>query len=247
MLNDIALIIPTYNPNNSLFKLISELISNKIIDNSIRNKKLFIVVINDCSTKTKYIENLKEFSFVHLINNKYNLGQGGAIKKGIIYSKKNFGIIDVVTCDDDMQHHPDDIKNIIFCKFNKNEKLIIGQRFNDNVNIPIKSKIGNIFSSKLINTLFNLKINDTQSGLRKYKFEILDELIGIKKDKFDFNIVVLLTMSKYSNSISKINIKTIYFNENSLSKFKPIYDSFLVISAILSYKIKNLLRLDKNN
>ena len=55
------------------------------------------------------------------------------------------------------------------------------------------------------------------------------------------NIIVLLVTSKYKNSISKINIKTIYFNKNTLSKFKPINDSFIVIFAILIYKLKSLL------
>lgn len=246
MLNNLALIIPTYNPNNSIFKLISDILSRKNIQNLIDNKKLFIVIVNDCSNFTENIESIKKFSFLHIINNKKNLGQGGAIKKGIMYSKKKFGIIDVVTCDDDLQHHPSDIEKIIFYEFKKSEKLLIGQRFNDKVKIPIKSKIGNYFSSKLIKLLFKIDINDTQSGLRKYRYNILSDLIGIKNNKFDFNIIVLLLTSKYKNAINKINIKTIYFNNNTFSKFKPINDSFIVIIAILIYKLKSLLNLNKN-
>lgn len=241
MINDLALIIPTYNPNSSILKLISDLISHKSIKNLIDNKKLFIVIVNDCSKFTENIESIKKFSFINIINNKRNLGQGGSIKKGIIYAKKKFGFIDVVTCDDDLQHHPIDIQKIIFNEFKKNEKLIIGQRFNDKVQIPIKSKIGNYFSSKLIKILFKIDINDTQSGLRKYRYDILSDLISIKNNKFDFNIIVLLVISKYKNAINKINIKTIYFNKNSLSKFKPINDSFIVIIAIMIYKIKSFL------
>jgi hypothetical protein len=246
MLNNLALIIPTYNPNNSIFKLISDLISNKSINDLIDNKKLFIVIVNDCSNITENIESIKKFSFIHIVNNNNNLGQGGSIKKGLIYSIKKFGIIDAVTCDDDMQHHPYDIQKLIFYEFKKSEKLLIGQRFNDKVKIPIKSKIGNYFSSKLIKLLFKINISDTQSGLRKYKFDILSDLISIRNNRFDFNIIVLLVTSKYKNAISKIDIKTIYFNKNTLSKFKPIHDSYIVIIAILVYKLRNFLNSNKN-
>ena len=107
-----VILIPAYNPDDKLIRLIDELIFLKIP----------IVVVNDGSDKCfNYIfEIIKSKSGVKVINHEINLGKGAALKTGIKYIMENYKeCTGIVTADADGQHLPKDIIKIVDC-INKN-------------------------------------------------------------------------------------------------------------------------------
>ena len=81
-MQDVVILIPTYNPNEKLLKLVSELIKNNFLK---------IIIVNDGSTNNLEIfDKLKNINECTILEYKTNKGKGYALKYGIKYSLENF-------------------------------------------------------------------------------------------------------------------------------------------------------------
>ena len=104
----ISVVIPVYNSSSTLLELvdrISSVLSKSSID-------FEIVLVNDGSRDEswKIIENIcQKYHFVSGINLMRNYGQHNALLCGIRAARKEV----VITMDDDLQHPPEEIPNLI--------------------------------------------------------------------------------------------------------------------------------------
>ena len=84
-----CVLIPAYNPDNTLIKLIKSI---KTKWKSFNFKKMpELIIVNDGSYKDESKDTLKKISTiknVRIVNSKINLGKGAAIKLGLEIIKK---------------------------------------------------------------------------------------------------------------------------------------------------------------
>lgn len=218
-MKDIFIIIPAYNPDETLIKLIKNL-----------KEKYTILVINDGSEKEcKYIfDEIK--TNVILIEHQENLGKGASIKDGLREClKQELSIKGVITVDADGQHCVEDIQKIKI-ELEKQNNVILGVR--DIRKMPTRSRIGNRISQHLIQKRFKVKIQDTQTGLRGIPRRYIKQFSDIKGDRFDYETEMLKYILRNQIDFDQIVIKTIY-DKNKKSTFKTIFDSFNVLNTIL--------------
>lgn len=119
--NDVAIIIPAYEPDINLINLINDLSKNKYSN---------IIVINDGSESNKVFDVIK--NKIILLEHDKNYGKGKALKTGFEYCINNIynikDIIGVITVDADGQHKITDIEKV-YNKFEqKKDSLILGSR-----------------------------------------------------------------------------------------------------------------------
>ena len=181
-LNNIKIIIPSYNCTNKFISVIRKLRVNNI------TSKIYIVDDNS-SIRSKLIINFikNKFSNIDVLTNNKNLGQGGSIKKAFKVLKKKDDLI--CTMDDDGQHETKDVKKIIN-KANKiyfNNHIIFGSRELGFSKTPFNSYIGNKVSKFIFFLITKKKIIDTQTGLRFYSKLISNKFIKIRSNGFDFH------------------------------------------------------------
>ena len=208
-------IIPALNPDNKLIELINGLKSNNINN---------IIVIDDGSDSKEIFNSLEKMGIV-VIHHDYNHGKGAALKTALKESSKFFkDIKGYIQADADGQHSIEDITNI----YNLLDKKIIFGIRDFKGNVPLRSKIGNKFSSLFLYITTGMKLNDTQTGLRAFPYKYKDYLLNIKGDRFEYEMNVLKKIAKDKITILKVPIKTIYYNNNSESKFHFIKDSFRI-------------------
>ena len=223
-------LIPAYEPENNFITLIEEL--------SLTDLK--IIVIDDGSGDN-YKDIFDQISkHAKVISYKENKGKGYAIKTGLKYIKENYSSFIVVTMDCDGQHTIEDaIKLIDISKENENT-LILGKRIRSN-KTPIRSRIGNSITRFIYRTTTGLDVYDTQSGLRAFTDKIIDFLINIDGDRFEYEMNVLLECPKNKIKIQEIEITTIYIDNNSNSHFDTIKDSLLVYKEIIKFSLSSLI------
>ena len=142
-INNVALLIPAYQPGSALVHLVSNLVNNFET----------IIIINDGSDSNEAKEALsrvKQHNSVKIINHDVNKGKGAAIKTGIAEALSKFSTVHYfVTADADGQHKPEDILKIALSLLNHNHHdLILGARKFER-NTPLKSYIGNKITSKI--------------------------------------------------------------------------------------------------
>lgn len=221
-------LVPAYEPDNNLPRVVKELQENNFD----------VVVVNDGSS-LDYKEffdacNTKKISYPT------NRGKGYALKKGYEYIKENYNNYIVVTIDSDGQHKVEDAKNL--CEYVKNnmDTLVIGKRLRKD-NVPLRSMIGNTITKFVFNLATGLDIYDTQSGLRAFSNKLIDYMLEIEGERFEYEMNVLLNLNQKNIKHKEIEIQTIYIDNNKKSHFKTISDSFKIYGKIAEFKVKPLV------
>lgn len=221
-------VIPAYNPGLPIISVISEAI--KYVD--------FVFLIDDgCNEENKrYIHECSKYQNVKLISWHRNRGKGHALFEGFRESLKHKTDY-IITLDSDGQHNPKEITKFIQ-HINESEyppDLLIGTR-KEIASMPLKSKIGNIFTVKLFHYIFGRNISDTQSGFRAHSAAFLRDILqNISPGKYETEMKILTRGVKANWKIDSIIIETIYLNRNINTKFRPLIDSCRVLMPLAKY------------
>lgn len=236
MIDDVVIIIPAYNPDgNRLLTYLSDL-----IDKGFSN----ILIINDGSQEqhTSEFQNYSRKGCT-VITHENNLGKGAALKTAYKYLlKRHEDLLGVITVDSDGQHTSEDVKKIYDTLREHPTSLILGCRdFFNAVGIPEKSLVGNRVTIKTFELLYGKRISDTQTGLRGIPFSLLKRHLNIQGNRFQYEMNVLIDSVVNGINIVEVPIKTVYFDNNSETHFRPIIDSVKIYGVLFSRFIKYLI------
>ncbi len=237
--NVIPILIPAYNPDSKLQKLVNNL--NKIKINP-------IVIVNDGSTKSSLLifRNLLKYKNVEIINHKENCGKGRAIKTGLKYIKNHYKnnsshLLGAITVDADGQHSPKDVFMILDTLKNQTDSLVLGVRNFNKQKIPFKSKLGNLITRLIFKLIVGFSVSDTQTGLRGIPYVFFNTCINLVGEKYDFELSMLIATKNLNIKIIEKNISTIYINKNESSHFRPIADSAKIYFVLFKFSLFALL------
>lgn len=228
--NRIAL-IPSYEPTDILLTVVNELLEYSFT----------VVVVNDGS-ESKYDEIFSKLpEIVHYISYENNQGKGIALKTGFKYIKDHFNSNNIiVTLDSDGQHKVSDAIKICEECETSDDNLILGSRFFDK-KTPIKSRIGNSLARIFLSLSTHHKIYDTQTGLRAFKYDLLDFLINVKGHRYEYEMKVLLDCIKAGFTIKEVKIETVYFENNAGTHYSPIKDTYKILIEVIKFSASSLI------
>ena len=225
-----VILIPSYEPDDKLIKLVDELKKNK----------LNVVVVNDGSSKEFDPIFNKIKKKVKVISYDTNQGKGYALKIGLEYIKENYKDYVVVTMDSDGQHSVKDaIKLSNYAEKHPNE-LVIGKRIRSE-KTPLRSKLGNSITMFIYRLSTGVKVYDTQTGLRAFTSELMDFMQNVEGNRYEYEMNVLLYAPSNDIKIKEIEIETIYIENNEGSHFNTIKDSYRVYKEIIKYSLSSII------
>jgi dolichol-phosphate mannosyltransferase len=234
---EVNIIIPTYNEENNISKLL------KLIIKKLPNCKITIVDdskndnIGTILKKEKFKNDIK---YIHRKNSK---GRGSAVLFGFKKRlKKNTQQI-FIEMDADFSHNPSELKKNIKLFINKKSDLLIASRylpkskiFNWSLSRRIFSKLSNI----LAKTILKINVTDYTNGFRIYSKEAT-KLIVKKCGKIGDGFIVLseilliLNINKFKiNEVSSVFINRIR-GESSVN-LKLIIQSLLGLIKLFFIK-----------
>lgn len=230
----VSVVIPSYNPDEKLETVVSELVERGFDD---------IIVVNDGSGADceKYFAFLADYPQCTLLVHEVNRGKGAALKTAMKYFSENrSGRCGIVTADGDAQHSTNDICAVAEALFETPDTFIIGARNFDLPNVPARSKFGNKMTSFIFRTGVGLKIADTQSGLRAIPASATDVMSRVKGDRYEYETNALLALKKNDIPFREIPISTVYLDGNATSHFRVFRDSVRIYANILHYAANSL-------
>jgi dolichol-phosphate mannosyltransferase len=214
--HSIAVIIPYYNASKHIVSVIQKIpdyISNIIIINDKSPDILPIAEINQV---------LKENQKLDVIENKINLGVGGAIKNGFrLALEKNIDIVIKVDSDDqmDLNYIPELIQPIL----DKKAHVCKGNRFKktkDLKKMPLVRRIGNLgisFLAKIATGYWNNF--DPTNGFIAIKTSILKDIdFENLSDRYFFETSMLSEFYFNEVKVKDISMPAIYGEEESSMK-----------------------------
>jgi putative flippase GtrA len=230
---NLPVLIPAYNPNETLIDIVHEIIAQGVHH---------IIIINDGSKlETEHIfSQLEAINECHVLHHAVNLGKGRALKTGLNYCYLRFkDAPGIITADADGQHLVEDIIKV-GKKFMENPKsLVIGTRTFEK-GIPLRSFIGNIVTRYIFRFSTGLKISDTQSGLRCIPRTVVPDFIGIEGERYEYEMNMLICTKKISLNIVETGINTVYVDNNKSSHFNPLIDSMKIYFLLIRFSFSSI-------
>lgn len=88
---------------------------------------------------------------------------------------------------------------------------------------------------------YGRSITDTQTGLRGFPKRILEGMIDIPGERFEYETKMLIHTFEENISIAETTIETIYYDNNAETHFNPIKDSLKIYKVIFGSFFKYLL------
>ena len=218
---DIAIVIPAYQPDAKLVGLVEAL----------RTEFPHVVVVDDgsagCEETFEAIRGCVEALLVHPAN----CGKGAALKTGFAWIREHLPGTGVVTADADGQHTPEDILRIAEATATRKGGIVLGVRTFEGP-IPFRSRWGNGWTRILFRLLTGLAIRDTQSGLRGIPADMLDRMLALRGDRYEYETRMLVDARRHAQPPLQIPIRTVYLEGNRSSHYRPLRDTLLTQAAL---------------
>jgi glycosyltransferase involved in cell wall biosynthesis len=192
MFKDLIILIPAYNEQKNLLKVIKKF-----------KKFSEIIVVNDYSNDKTY--SIAKNNSDYIINNKKRYGYDKTLRIGINFIIKNLNKKYILTVDADDQHQDKFVKN--FLQAIKRNDVVIGKR--NIFNRKIEKKISDESFAKF-------KILDPLSGMKCYKIESIKNYFKKLNKNSDY-LGMFFFEWIFDLKISNINI-----NVNKKNKFSSM-------------------------
>ena len=228
-LSKISVVLPSLDPDEKLIA---------VVDGLLEYGFSHIILVNDGSKQ----ENLHYFTDlaaqhpeITLLHHEVNKGKGAALKNAFRWFLRNrpegFG---VVTVDGDNQHHPEDTKRC--CEhMMETGRTVLGCRDFNQADVPARSSFGNKTTSMIFKIFVGMTISDTQTGLRAFPREVLEQIVEVYGDRFEYETNMLLAFKTKGIPFDEVKIRTVYIEENKSSHFRVIHDSWRIYKLILAH------------
>lgn len=231
-LSDIVILIPSYEPDENLERLVGELSVSKF-------KQIMIVDDGSGDAYQWIFKKISEVKGVSVVHHDVNKGKGRALKTGFAYILDNFkNAKGIVTCDADGQHLTKDIIKVAMAlhslSSNKKYSIILGSRDFFSKDVPPKSRFGNLLTSGIFLLLYGRRLSDTQTGLRGIPKEYVKSCLDISGERFDYEIKMLIDAVRQGIPFVEEKISTVYIDSNRATHFRAVVDSFRIYKIIFA-------------
>ena len=209
----VSLVIPAYNEAAHMVHLL----------NSIPSHVHEVIVVDDGSSDETAA--IVTDNGAILVQHPTNMGKGIAMVSGI---KRASGDI-VVFMDADLQHHPEDIEQLLEPLFNESADLCIGVRtLGSRKEMPPQRRFTNFLGNLVVYLRTGAWISDTQSGFRAVKKKYLDKMI-FRSRRYEIEIEMLIWAHKLGMRIQEVPILVKYAGEKSHWKVRNLFRVFKIL------------------
>ena len=228
-LSRISVVLPSLDPDEKLVAVVDGLLGIGFTD---------IILVNDGS-KPENLHYFTDLAAQHpeitLLHHEVNKGKGAALKNAFRYFLENRPDgLGVVTVDGDNQHHPEDTKAC--CEHMlKTGRVTLGCRDFTLDHVPARSRFGNHTTSAIFKLFVGMTISDTQTGLRAIPRDVVEKIVDVFGDRFEYETNMLLAFKTKGIPFDEVKIRTVYIEENKSSHFRVIHDSWRIYKLILAH------------
>lgn len=226
-------LIPAYKPEPCLIGTIKELRASGSFAG--------IVVVDDGSggAFASLFEEAEALGAL-VLHHCTNLGKGMALRTGLNHIAGGWpDSVGVVTLDADGQHLPKDVVEAgrLLCRHP--QSLVMGCR-TFGKEVPLRSRVGNLFTRAVTRFLGGVRVSDTQTGLRGIPLSFIPDLLRLHTTGYDFELDMLMRSKQRGMHIVEFPIATVYAPGNATSHFHPLLDSAKIYWVFLRFNLSSL-------
>lgn len=237
----ISVIMPTYNEVQNISSAIEDTV-NALEKYGLEYE---VIVVDDGSndgSNDKVASVAKEHANVRVFGYKENKGKGYALKYGFQFAQGDL----VLFLDADSDLSPSQIPLFLDRMVENNVDIVIGSKRHplSEVNYPLLRRFLSRGYSLLITLMFNLKITDTQVGIKLFRKDVLDQVLPkLLVKKFAFDVELLVNARRLGYHIMEMPVVLNYHHISGVN-LRAIWHIFLD-TMVIFYRMKILHYYDR--
>ena len=230
---NIAILIPSLDPNEALVRLAEALRSG--------GADKIILIDDGSSPETRsFFDQCADLGCT-VVRHPVNQGKGAAIRTGLRAAMEQYpDLLGVVTADGDGQHAVPDILRVARETVQQPDHIILGTRDFSGSEVPPRSRFGNRFTSLFFRLSTGIACPDTQTGLRGIPSACFAFALSIPGSRYEYEMNFLFTAAQNKLPLYYLPIETIYEDGNAVSHFRPIVDSARIYAMPLRFVAASL-------
>ena len=225
----ITIIIPCYNEEKTLEKIVNKVLKFKSFEKE-------IIIVDDCSSDRsgEIIDRLKSnLSEIKSVKHPKNLGKGAGIKSGVALSTGDIILIQ----DADLEYNPEDYDNLLKPFLETDADVVYGSRFLGGKYVKLCffwHFVANKILTVLCNVFTNLNMTDMETGYKLFKTEVIKS-IELKEKSFGIEPEITVKLGKKGFIFYEVPIS---YSGRSYNEGKKIglKDAFVAIYCIFKYR-----------
>lgn len=219
----LSIIVPIYKQEKTIVEDLLN-ISN-VMSNTRWNYEIIGVVDGLMDSSFEKASKIKNPN-IKVYGYELNRGKGYAIRYGMARSEGDL----ICFIDSGMDINPNGISLILEHMEWYNADIMIGSKRHSasKVDYPFIRKVFSFFYQTLIRILFNLKVRDTQVGLKVFKRQVLEKVLPrlvVKKFAFDIEILSVANYLGFTKIFdAPVEIKLNFSNNSSFTPYKLVFN-----------------------
>lgn len=202
----ISVVLPAYNEAGSIYNTALE--TKKAMQSILREHE--IIIVNDGSTDDTASEAGRaavDIDSVTVVNIPKNQGKGNAMKRGFEVSSKEI----ICFLDADLELHPSQISGLLEVMKDTGSDIVTGSKRHpeSELQYPWIRKIYSTVYYWLIFLMFKLPVKDTQTGIKLFRREVLEQVlprVTCKRYTLDLELLVTANYLGYRIAEAPINL-----------------------------------------
>ena len=202
-----------------------------------------IVAVDDGShdnTLAEIERAAQAFENVRAVRNPYNLGKGMALRSGFEHSTGEI----VVFLDADLDLHPSQIQTLLAVLEEGPYDIVVTSKHHpqSQLDYPLSRKIASWIYFIFIKTLFNLPVRDTQTGLKVFRRNVLEDVFHrLLVKKFAYDIELLAAAVQFGYRVKEVPVILNFKRELTWGRIRfPDIMSLFIDTLAIFYRLRIL-------
>lgn len=186
---DLSVVVPAYREGTRIYDNLRRLLGEL----DLLGTDYEVVVVSDGNRDATASEAQRVGSSrVSVIEYSHNMGKGYALTTGARHSNGEL----IIFIDADMELHPKEIRQFVRRLREQDLDLVIGSKRHPDsrVHYPLFRRVQSLVYQLLIRVLFQVGVQDTQTGLKLFRREVLESVLprlAVKQFAFDLELLVV--------------------------------------------------------
>ena len=209
---EISIIVPAYNEGAHIYNNLLTICS------AIKTRDFEIIVVDDGSSDNTFSESKRAAKLhrnIKPIQSSSNAGKGASLFRGFEKAKGDV----IAFLDADLEITPHHIGKMITVMNKSRADVVAGVKDPVANRFPPLRRFASALYRHTVTFLFGLDITDTQTGIKLFKREVLEEAIPrLKVSRFAFDIELLVAASRFGYQIVEYPVEVTYQREGGLGR-----------------------------